>query len=130
MDRGSTYSIIGRNADASWWQININGSQGWVYSTFIAAFNTGDVPMTDSSTSNPGSGTGFFARADTNVNLRSIPTRAGAILGSFPLGAQAEIIGRNIDGTWLKIIYNDRVAWVSNAFVTADVATNQLPIVN
>ncbi len=130
IDRGETYPIIGRNADTSWWQISVAGTDGWVYASFISAFNTGDVPITDSSTSNPGSGIGIFARATTNVNLRSRPTRAGAILGLLPRGAEGEIIGRNIDGTWIKLIYSNRVAWVSNAYVTTGAPTSELPIVN
>ena len=40
--------IIGRNADASWWQIEIaNGTTGWVSGSVVNASNTGNVPVAE-----------------------------------------------------------------------------------
>jgi hypothetical protein len=33
--RGESYPIVGRNADSTWWQINANGTTGWVAASFV-----------------------------------------------------------------------------------------------
>ncbi len=37
---GSAFKIIGRNIDASWWQIDYNGTLAWVPSEYVTAINT------------------------------------------------------------------------------------------
>jgi N-acetylmuramoyl-L-alanine amidase len=43
---GETYPIVGRNADGSWWQLNVNGLIGWVSGALIAVNNEQQVPIT------------------------------------------------------------------------------------
>ncbi len=52
--RGETYPVVGRNADSSWLQLNVNGTIGWVNRRFVSAANLQNVPATDPST-NPSS---------------------------------------------------------------------------
>lgn len=35
VSRGDTYPVLGRNADASWVQINVNGTVGWISSRYV-----------------------------------------------------------------------------------------------
>jgi uncharacterized protein YraI len=43
-----TMPIVGRNADATWWQIEItNGTIGWVSNAVVSASNTGGVPVVE-----------------------------------------------------------------------------------
>jgi hypothetical protein len=44
--RGETYPIVGRNASGTWWQINVNGTVGWVYAPLVRAVNVSGVPIT------------------------------------------------------------------------------------
>ena len=44
--RGETYPIVGRNTSGTWWQINVNGTVGWVYASLVRAVNTAGVPIT------------------------------------------------------------------------------------
>ncbi len=44
IQRGETDPIIGRNTDSSWWQLNLNGSIGWVNGLYVTATNTTNVP--------------------------------------------------------------------------------------
>jgi uncharacterized protein YraI len=131
IERGETYPIIGRNADDSWWQIRANGTVGWVFADFIVPSNTANVPVTSTSRTTPPddvTATGLTLTATATVNLRSAPSRAGAVLGLLPRGAQAEILGRNSTGTWIEVNYNGTVAWVSRAFVDLPVSANELPV--
>jgi uncharacterized protein YraI len=129
IERGETYPIVGRNADRSWWQLDVNGAQGWVFAPFIIDANTGAVPVTSQSSQVANvPGTGYFATALNNVNLRSRPTTAGAVLGQFPRGAQAEVTGRNVNGSWVQINYNGTLAWVSSEFISVPVPTTDIPL--
>lgn len=131
IERGETYPIVGRSQQSDWWQINVNGTIGWVFADFIVATNTGNVPVT-------GSGgetqnvvlTDFRLTALNTINLRSQPSTRGAVLGLLPQNATAPIVGRNTSGTWIQIQYNDKIAWVSRGFVRLEgVSVDTLPIV-
>jgi uncharacterized protein YraI len=129
IEEGQTYPIVGRNADSSWWQIDVNGTVGWVFAPFIIDQNIGLVPVTSSASQSANiPGTGFFVTATATVNLRSGPTRSSAILGQLPRGARAEITGRNTTGSWIQVNYNGTLSWVSSAFVVSDVATSDIPL--
>ncbi|MFQ5612664.1 MAG: SH3 domain-containing protein [Anaerolineae bacterium] len=42
--QGQSAPVVGRNADASWWQIATAAGQGWVADSVVTAANTGGVP--------------------------------------------------------------------------------------
>jgi len=130
IERGESYPIIGRNSDDSWWQVDVNGSVGWVFADFLIATNTVGVPVTSSSGSLAPqvTGTGLQLTASGTINLRSRPTRSGAVLGLMPFGASAEIIARNSTSTWIQVDYNGTVAWVSRGFVNVPVPIEDLPL--
>jgi uncharacterized protein YgiM (DUF1202 family) len=47
ISRFQTYTVIGRNADSSWWQISLgNGLTGWVRGDFFSVTNGQNVPVT------------------------------------------------------------------------------------
>jgi uncharacterized protein YgiM (DUF1202 family) len=47
ISRFQTYTVIGRTADSSWWQINLgNGWTGWVRGTYFSVVNGHVVPVT------------------------------------------------------------------------------------
>lgn len=129
VNRDETFAIVGRNADSSWWQIDVNGSYGWVYGDFIDVSNTGAVPITTTiglQTTLPG--TGYYLTALATINLRSEAGRSGAILSQLPNGTRAEITGRNIDGTWLQINYDGKNGWVSRVYVNTTATNQDIPI--
>ena len=69
--------------------------------------------------------------ATANVNIRKGPGTNYDILGVLLLGQQAEITGRNADGTWWQIKFpagSGGVGWVSAAYVSAENIGN-VPIV-
>jgi len=45
VNRGETFLIIGRNANATWWQIHINTLDGWVNARFVTVEHAADVPI-------------------------------------------------------------------------------------
>jgi hypothetical protein len=54
------------------------------------------------------------------ANLRSAPTTDGQVLGSVSVGAELPADGLSGDGGWLRVWYNDQLAWVSRQIVTGD----------
>jgi hypothetical protein len=48
LNANTPMTIVGRNTDASWWQIRItDGAQGWVSDAVVSASNTQGVPLVD-----------------------------------------------------------------------------------
>lgn len=48
LNANAPVQVIGRNQDASWWQIEItNGSIGWVASSVVSASNTDSIPTVE-----------------------------------------------------------------------------------
>lgn len=114
--RGESYSVVGKNADGSWLQINVNGTVGWVNSGYVAAYNLQNVPVTDSGTRPTGSTatvTTYF------LNVRHIPAYpAGIVLTRITRGQVYPVVGRNSAGTWVQINVNGVVGWVNASYVS------------
>lgn len=131
INRSETYPVVGRNADGSWWQLNVNGQLGWVNGQFVTISNLTALPVTSqlSFTDTVATNTGFSLTANTNVNIRSASSTSSAVLGRFPSGARAQIIGRNTFNTWWLIEYAGITGWVSGNFVTlqANADLSQIP---
>ncbi len=121
---GETYNIVGRNADSTWWQINVNGTIGWVFSQFTKVFNAANVPVTDSSSAIQLPTTDYTVTATTTAVLRSHPGNRNAYLGFIPVGRSAEVIGRNAETTWWLVKYNGVTAWIRAALANIEPIPN------
>jgi uncharacterized protein YraI len=113
------YPVIGRNADSSWWQINVNGTVGWVYWRFFDVNNPQLVPVVTSATGESLDqlpATGYYALALATVNVRSDPNSAGAILGQVARGNRIAVVGRNATNTWWQVNYGQITGWVSSRY--------------
>jgi len=121
ISRNETYSIVGRNAAGSWWQINVNGLIGWVSGRYIAINNEQNVPVTDGGQpapqpTQPPVQTGITVTARSNLNIRSGPGLSNPVIGRLPYLQSAQIVGRNAAGTWWHIQYGGLTGWVSSLY--------------
>ena len=124
VSEGDSYSIVGRNANSTWWQIQVGGITGWVSGFYVDAFNTGAVPQTDgANTVNPPS-TGIELTTTSNLNIRTGPGVRNTLIGRIPDGASADILGRNSTSSWFQVNYNGIVGWVSAVFTRLPFGTN------
>lgn len=120
---GQVYPIIGRNAANTWWQINVNGTVGWVSSSYVAASNTFGVPITDGSgippTPIPPPPVGATATVTAYLlNVRNAPNPfSGAVITQITRGQVYPVIGRNLDTSWVQINVNGLVGWVRSSWV-------------
>lgn len=131
INRGETYAIVGRNTDSTWWQINVNGTVGWVFGRFFTAANTASVPVTSGgATTPPPAATAYTVTAIDTVNIRSGPGTANAVIGQLPIRTTASIVGRNSDATWWQINFAGITGWVSSRYVAlqSGVGVNSIPV--
>lgn len=128
VNRGETYLIVGCNADRSWWQINVNGTIGWVFANFVNLANQTCTPIAPGQPQLPS--TGYVVNMTNNVNVRSQPTTGSALLGTLRAGQSAQVVGRNSGATWWQINYNDTVGWVSAAYASIQPGAdlNRIPV--
>jgi uncharacterized protein YraI len=129
--RTHTYPIIGRTADSSWWQINVDGTIGWVYWRYIDVTNPGAVPVVAGAAAPaPAPVSGLVVAPTTNLNLRSGPTTTGAIIGRVPQGTQVSVVGRNADASWWQINDGRTVGWIASRYapLPAGTSINTIPV--
>lgn len=113
-----TYAVTGKNANASWYQINVNGVVGWVSARFVRLNGSTDVPVISTSTglAQPVD-TGYITTALATVNVRNAPNvRSGAILVKMQRGETARVIGRTSDNRWWMVNFNGTTGWVSSTY--------------
>jgi len=122
----ASFPILGRNADSSWWQINVNGTAGWVYWRYLGVTNAELVSViagsTGESLDQPPT-LGFVATPFVAVNIRSGSGTEHAIIGLVPQRTPVSVVGRNASGTWWQINYGQITGWVSAQFVPIQIGT-------
>jgi uncharacterized protein YraI len=130
INRNETYPIVGRNANGTWWQINVNGIVGWVNASFVTAFNAQGVPITSggstvptsvpvsncSATVAPRLVVGRLGRVTGGLpnNVRSLPTASSTRIGQIPALGVFTVLGgpQCADGYyWWQVNYNGLVGW-------------------
>jgi hypothetical protein len=122
---------VGRNLDGTWFEVRRPGrltNLGWLPEEFVDwEFHPEDLPLTDLTTGLIGpepltADPGVALFMQSGARLRALPTRTSTALGSVPRFATVPVIGRNQDGTWLKVNYRGYVGWVI-AFTGRDIPT-------
>jgi uncharacterized protein YraI len=129
---GQVYPIVGKNADTSWLQLNVNGTMGWVNATYVSATQLHLVPVTDP-------GTRPFCTPTTSatatviaffLNVRQTPDPVyGAVITRISFGQTYPVIGKNPDVSWLLLNVNGTPGWVRSRFVIATGLEN-VPVVS
>jgi uncharacterized protein YraI len=134
INRNETYPIVGRSVDGLWWQINANGTVGWVSARFVTAQNAGAVPVV-----NPGQGggaaptpvpsnnanTGITVTASPfTVNVRQGPGTQFSRIAQLPVRQSAILVGRTANNQWFQINYNGITGWVTAQYVQVSSGAN------
>ena len=115
--RNQTYAAIGRNADSSWLQLNVNGVIGWVNRSYVNAPNFQSLPVTDNSTPLPPPASSSATVLAYFLNVRSSPNAFAPILTVIARGQVYPVVGRNSAATWVQINVNGTVGWVNRGWV-------------
>lgn len=131
IQNGERYTIVGRNADSSWLEIQLDeNSSGWVFARFIDVTNPEVVPVTSEDERPDFVPTPFTLSATAEIRIRSLASTRGAILGELPAFRAANIIARNNSASWWFIEYNGVTGWVSADFLRlpANLDLSQIPV--
>lgn len=128
ISRGQTFPVVGRNADTSWLQLNVNGLVGWVNSSYVSAPNAALAPVTDPGGQPlPPPATATATVTAYFLNVRAAPSPNAWILTIISRGQTFPAIGRNAANTWVQINAGGTVGWVNRGWLAVS-ALWDLPI--
>ena len=158
VSEGGVYAVIGRNADGSWAQLNVDGIVGWVSGAWINVLpDLEDVPVIDDSRETPvedaaadaddsgDDATLPAAQAPAGqesapqtastvtvlgdyVNVRSQPARGTRVVQIVVGGSSYPALGRNADSSWVQIDAEGTIGWVSSEWVEVAPGLSGLPV--
>jgi uncharacterized protein YraI len=134
VNRDEQFQVLGRTADSTWFQINANGTLGWVSGRFVTVQNAGSLQVVAPDAQGGGQSpvnTGLLVTATPyTVNIRSGPGTENGRLARLPAGQTAEIIGRTANNQWWQVNYNGIVGWVvaEYAVIQPGANVNSIPV--
>jgi uncharacterized protein YraI len=132
INQGETYPVVGANADKSWWQLNVNGTTGWVFGRYVSVGGNSNVPVTSSGAAFAApTATGYTVTALDAVNIRNTPsTRGSTVLSKLPIGGLAQVVGRNANSSWWQVEYQGVLGWVSARYAQLQpgVSLSSIPV--
>ncbi|MEO0561827.1 MAG: SH3 domain-containing protein [Chloroflexota bacterium] len=121
---GQSFVVIGRDANANWFEISLpGGGTGWVSSAYFQVGNFATVPVTS---------TAFVQGRvlSPTLNIRTAPTTAANSLGLISRGQVYRVLGKNADASWFQVrLPTGITGWVfgRSLFVTDEAA---LPVIS
>jgi glucose/arabinose dehydrogenase len=134
---GQRYVITGQNEDASWWRIDYEGQEAWIYAPLVTLVDEADritaapvllpTPTPDAASAGavpsplPASEEGGIAAATIvrAINVRSGPGTGFRILATAQPGERYSITGQNSAGNWWRIDYQGQEGWLFASLVQA-----------
>lgn len=114
---GQTYQAIGRNADTSWLQLNVNGTIGWVNRSYVSGAGFEALPVTDHSTPHPPPVISYATVTAYYLNVRGGPYPTAPRLTVIARGQTYPAVGRNASSTWVQLNVNGTPGWVNAGWV-------------
>lgn len=129
-----TYPALGRNADGSWIQVNVNGIIGWVSARYVNITPTGtNLPVVGTPQvpqPQPPAGGYQVIASPYPVNVRTGPGTQFNRIARMNANDRATVIGRNAASTWWQVNYNGIVGWVSAqyAIIQQGANINSIPV--
>lgn len=118
--RGQTYQVVGRDADARWFLLQLYGKQGWAWGYYLFVNgNSFNAPVVSPFTTagGPAANTGIAVQAQATLRLRAAPNTASDQIGRITWGTILPVLGRSADGGWVQVQYYDTIGWVALPYV-------------
>ncbi len=112
---------------------------GWINSQYVKLtrnqrpYDIADVPTAtdiqrgflegNATAVKPPAPPGVIATADklnqgANLQLRRDPNATAESLALIPAGTELQVLGRNGDGNWIKVKFEDKEGWINSQYVT------------
>jgi N-acetylmuramoyl-L-alanine amidase len=125
INRGAVVTLIGRNADATWAQIQLaSGAQGWINAHYMTpSVPLANLPVTYGTTVSNGVVSASF------LNVRSGPSAGFGVVGTLGQGEAVNLIARTEDSTWVQVQLSNGVqGWVNSSWIIANIRIWTLPV--
>jgi uncharacterized protein YgiM (DUF1202 family) len=124
--QGTQFTVLGQDATGTWLAVRLgDGTEGWVarfLTNFISVAPVATAPVVTTPPLAPPATTGSVAGA-FNVNIRSGPSTAYAVLRTVSLGTELTVLGQDASGSWLLVRLSDgSQGWIA-CFLTAFTGT-------
>jgi len=134
LNRGASVTLVGRNADGTWGQLN---NSEWVNLRFVSLNGNVDrLPVTVNEVGGWGTAgafTGVRGRAEDVLRIRGGPGVNYMQLNNPDTirdGTIMDIVGRSADGNWYQINVNGRSGWINANYTTITQGNvNSVPVV-
>jgi N-acetylmuramoyl-L-alanine amidase len=127
VEYGDILPLLARNTDGSWVRVQVDAeTRGWVSSLYILIsepFKLSDLPITAEVEPSATVITG-------SLHVRSGPGPQYASVGTLNYGTVIGVVGRNADGSWVKISVFGMKGWVDPSYLAIDFQIASLPVVN
>jgi uncharacterized protein YraI len=131
--RGQTYAVVGRDADARWFLLQLSGKQGWAWGYYLFVNgNSFNAPVVSPFTTagQPAANTGVAIQTQATLRLRAAPNTASEQIGRIPWGTILPVLGRTSDGGWLQVQFYDTIGFVAIPYVrVVEGDVNSVPVV-
>lgn len=119
--RGETYAVVGRDADARWFLLQLGGYQGWSYGFYLFINGNEFTPPITSPFGTlgvPGGfpDTGVVAQSNATLVLRDVPSVGGTQIGRVTWGSFLPVVGRTGDNFWYQVAWKGTIGWVYSPF--------------
>ncbi len=121
--RGQTYQVIGRNAGADWFLLELSGFRGWAYGYYLFVNgNEFQVPVLSVNTGYPPvpaefTDYGVLVQSKAVMKLRGEPNVMSPQTGRITWGAFLPVTGRSADGSWYQVLWKDTLGWVFTGYL-------------
>ena len=110
--RDEVYAVLGQNDAGTWAYLDVNGTYGWSYATYLAfSGDFSSVPVVNASgqqvTTNTSGEVVMLARPVGNMRIRECADFSCGRIGYIPWGSTVSVFGQSADGRWIKLSYTD-----------------------
>ncbi len=131
--RGQTYQVVGRDANAEWFLLQLSGQQGWAWGYYLYINgNSFTAPVVSPFTTagQPASNTGVAIQTQATLRLRAAPNTASEQIGRIPWGSILPVLGRTADSGWLQVQFYSTIGWIATPYVkVVDGDINTVPVI-
>ncbi len=113
--KNTIWPVIGRNADATWAQLDFGGVTGWVNARYLLAPALEETPEVELSAEE----LPVHAQVRTGrLNARHIPNfLGGEVVTKIWRGDTYPVLGRNFDSSWAQLDIDGTTAWVNARYI-------------
>lgn len=111
-NKGTTMTVTGSSGD--WYQVRYNGTDGYVYKTYLTLDNGDDLSVTDTEDTE--------AVVTSAVNMRTGPSTSYTSTRVLGSGTKVTITGKS--GQWSRVSYNGSTGYIFSTYLSTNVSSS------